>query len=77
MKVEIRMNSEDTLKRFQKAVLDFESAGFDVQTDVMDSKIHVAIKPENEYMRSKIGLDKFFEVVEKLKIEKGKIFFVA
>jgi dihydroxyacetone kinase len=77
MKVEIRMSSKDTMEKFQKAVSDFESAGFDVQTAVMDSKIHVSIKPENEYMRSKIGLDKFFDVVEKLKIEKGKIFFIA
>jgi hypothetical protein len=77
MKVEIRMNSEDTIKQFQKAVRDFESAGFDVQPAVMDSKIHVEIKRESEYMQSKIGLDKFFEVVESLKIGKGKVFFIA
>ena len=77
MKVEIRMNENDTVKQFRKTVRDFESAGFDVQPSIMDLKIHVAIKPESEYMRSKIGLDTFFKVVEELKIAKGKIFFIA
>ena len=77
MKVEIRMSPDDTLKQFQKAVRDFERAGFEVQSEIRDLKIYVEVKRESEFTQSKIGLDKFFDVTERLKIGKGKIFFIA